>query len=106
MCDAAVVTRGRGRTAMHYAALRGFADIVQLLLRNGASPILVDHFGKTAYVWRCECAARVSGGRTWRCRARTRPSWSYSTNVRPPRPRPALMQPAVDIVEKVMETMV
>ena len=40
----------RGRTALHYAALRGNVDLVRMLLDAGASVVVVDHFGKSAKV--------------------------------------------------------
>src|SRR5688500_3481788 len=36
-----------GRTALHMAAAWGHADVVQLLLENGANPTVVDHQGMT-----------------------------------------------------------
>ena len=43
-------------TALHYAADRGYGNLVAMLLRNGANPTVVDEEGQTAldYAKLCE----------------------------------------------------
>ena len=40
-----------GRTPLHLAVLRGRADLVDLLLRNGADPTACDNHGNTPLHW-------------------------------------------------------
>src|ERR1700748_1528989 len=46
-------TDERGRTALHYAAHRGYLDIVKILMEEGADIDYEDHQGETPLYFAC-----------------------------------------------------